>query len=465
MIEVVVIGGGIAGLSAAYRLQGGEASGRVPEYRLVEGDGRWGGKILSERVDGFLVEGGPDSFIPQKPEALALVKDLGLSDRLMPSNDARRGAFVVRGGRMLPLPEGFTMLMPSQWGPFLRSPILSWPAKVRVATERWVPPRESGEEDESVADFVRRRMGREALERLGEPLLAHIHVADIERMSLRATYPQLARLEDRSGSLTRGLREMRSRRANPPSPMFWSLRGGLGELVDALVGRLDPHHLILGHRASSLERMEDGYRVRLENGTSLETRSVILALPARSAANLVRGLDEDLASRMAAIRDVSMATVSFGFRRRELGRSLDGFGFFVPRHEKRRILACTWTSTKFDHRAPSEMELVRVFLGGAHGQEDLELDDDQLLSEVLQELRQLLGVTAEPCLSRLYRWPRGYPQYDVGHPSRLREIEESLPPGIHLAGSAFHGVGLPDCIRSASRAAENALDQIVRARG
>jgi oxygen-dependent protoporphyrinogen oxidase len=481
--DVVVVGGGIAGLTAVHRLQRGEqreAGDRV-RCRLVEGAARLGGKILTERAGGFLVEGGPDSFLPQKPEALALVRELGLGDRLLASDDRRARTFVLRNGKLVPLPAGLQLLVPTRLRSFLASPLLSWPGKVRLLAERFVPPRrvgDGGNADESVADFVRRRFGAEALERLGEPLLGHIHVADVERMSLHATYPRLAELERRFGSLHRGMRQAALAGRGPATtpvlrrpggdegegrrPAFYTLEGGVGELADALARRLDPDSVLLGRRAVAVtprptEGGDPGWTVHLDDGEELPARSVVLALPAFVAAELLAGAEPELARRLRAIPYVSVATLSLGYRRRDLPRPLDGFGFFVPRGEGPRILACTWTSTKFPGRAPEDGALVRVFLGGALQEEVLELDDDALIAAVRADLRPILGVDAEPEVARLHRWPRGYPQYRVGHLERVAEIEAALPPGLHLAGSAYRGVGLPDCIRGGYRAAEEVL--------
>jgi oxygen-dependent protoporphyrinogen oxidase len=471
MAKVVVIGGGIAGLAAAHHLGQSVGGGGATPFRLVESSPLWGGKIISERHGDFLVEGGPDSFIPQKPQALELVRALGLSESLIPSNDARRGSFVLHRGRLVPLPEGLTTLVPTRWGAFLRSPLLSWHGKLRVLGERFVPARRKDvDRDESVADFVRRRLGSEALEGLAEPLLAHIHVADIERMSLHATYPRLAELERRHGGLFSGLQAAKVRPgvtgAPGGNPLFWSLRGGLGELVDALVGHLDPSSLVLGRRVQRLRRNQGlGFQVDLDDGTSLDASAVVLAVPAFAASELLRDLEPELAVDLGKIRYVSMATLSLGFSRSEFKHPLDGFGFFVPRREKRRVLACTWTSSKFASRSSENTALLRVFLGGAHGEEDLDLDDDRLIREVTEEIQSILRTNAEPVLARLNRWPRGYPQYDVGHLERLQQAEEQLPPGLFLAGSAFHGVGLPDCIKSGMRAAEQIQEHLLRSRG
>ncbi len=456
-MEIVVIGGGIAGLATAYRQrQLSAGSDRSPRVRVIESAARFGGKILTERSDGFVLEGGPDSLIPQKPRALELVRELGLADHLVGSNDAHRRTFVVKDGRMVPLPDGLQLLLPGLWRPFLGSPLLSWPAKLRVALERFVPPRRDGA-DESVADFVRRRLGRGVLAPLAEPLLGHIHVADVERMSLAATYPRLAQLEQRFGSLHRGLQAMRQGAGD--GPLFWTLRDGIGELVQALVKQLEPESLLLGHRALGVRRAaaDGGYLVRLDDGRDLPADAVVLAAPAYAAGELTAELDPRLPPLFRAIPYVSTATLSLGYRRADVGHPLDGFGFFVPRREGRSLLGCTWTSSKFDHRSPRDGALLRLFLGGAGHEDLLELGDDELVATLARDLEEIMGLRAVPRLVRLYRWPRGYPQYELGHLERVRRIEEALPRGLLLAGNAYRGVGLPDCIAGADRAAEGAL--------
>lgn len=470
MWNVAILGGGVTGLAAAYELErrarssvhtasAKAGSGGPVSWCLIEGGPRWGGKVLSERHGGFLVEGGPDAVIPQKPWALELMRELGLEGRLLPSNDAKKTTYVLRGGRLVAMPPGLGLLVPGETSAFLRSDVLPLSGKLRMLLERFVPARRRAE-DESVGDFVRRRLGRTVLEHLAEPLLAHIHMGDVERMSLQSTYPRLGEAEKRFGSLWGAVRAARagSGANGPAGPLFFSLRGGMEELVQALVAKLPPEALHLGHRAVGLARKTSSWELTLEDGRRISAERLLLAVPSFAAAELVESFDPELAERFAAIRYVSLATVSLGFRRADVTHPLDGFGFFVPSRERREILASTWTSVKYDHRAGAEDVLLRVFLGGAHHAEVLRRRDEELVELASSELRQVLGIEAPPLFARLHRWPRGYPQYEVGHGERVAAIESALPESLRVAGSPYHGVGLPDCIRSARRAASRLLE-------
>jgi oxygen-dependent protoporphyrinogen oxidase len=455
--DLLVVGGGIAGLAAAYEARRSAAAlGRELDVRVVDAEARPGGKIETRREDGFLVEAGPDAFVAHKPEARELAVELGLGPRLVPSDDARGGSALLSRGRLVPLPPGLGVLLPPRLGAVLRSPVLSWGGRLRFALERWIPPRtERG--DESLAELVRRRFGKETLQRLAEPILAHVHAADAERMSLESTYPRLAELERTRGSLLKA-----AAGAPPPKgPVFWTLKDGLGELVDALARELGPRSLALGRRALGLHPRGDGWSVHLDDGSSLFGRAVVLALPAAAATALLAEPAPDAAARLRRLRAVSIATVSLGFRA-VAAEGLPGFGFFVPRREERRLLAATWSSRKFPERAPAGGLLVRAFVGGAFDVAAVDLPEDALVALVRAELAALAGITAEPVLARVFRFPAGYPQADVGHRERVAAAEAALPPGLFLAGSAFHGVGLPDCVRSGREAAARAVAATAR---
>ncbi len=472
-MRVVIVGGGIAGLAAAYYLQEKtRARGMALQYTLVESAPRWGGKILTEKFDDFIIEAGPDSFLTQRPAALELCRQLGLSDRLIGTNDGRRKTFVVRRGRLHELPEGLSLIVPTRLGPFLRSPLLSPFGKLRVGLDWFIPGRVNG--DESLASFVRRRFGIEMLERIADPLLAGIYVGDPECLSIQSTFPRLVDLERKYGSLIRGARRNLPQVAQPArgrasssafsgttdddarGSMFMSLRGGLSELVDALVSRLDAGSLLSGRRASRLEIARDAYTVYLDDGRSLDADALVLATPAFVSANLLAPHDTTLADALRSIHYLSSATVSVAYHRSEVNHPLDGFGFIVPRRESRHIIACTWTTTKFDGRAPREYVLLRAFVGGARNEHLVAWDDAALVDRVRAELRELMGITAQPVLAKVYRWEKANPQYEIGHLERIAHIEAlcNVHPGLFLAGSAYRGVGIADCVMNGALIAE-----------
>jgi len=391
--HVVIAGGGIAGLATAYYLQQKARQEDVAvTYSLVDSGPVFGGKILTEVTDGFVVEGGPDSFITQKPAALRLCRELGLEDRLIGTNDSRRKVYVLDGGRLQALPDGVMLVVPTKFTPFALSPLISPLGKVRMGMDLFIPARRDGA-DESLADFIRRRLGQEALDKIAEPLMAGIHVADPERLSVTSTFPRFVDLEQKHGSLIKGMLAQKARAAGVSAngsgralSVFMTLRGGLREMVEALAARLDGQ-LLLGRQIVALERVTEdsagetggGYLLSLADGRVLRADAVVLAIPSFTAAQLVEPLDPTLAAQLAAIRYVSTATISLGFRRNEFEHPLDGSGFVVSAREKSRLMACTWTSTKFSHRAPAEHVLVRGFVGGPHREHLVDLPDDSLV--------------------------------------------------------------------------------------
>jgi len=454
MTKTVIVGGGISGLATAYTLQ--ERGPR--DYTLIEGSPRWGGKITSVHENGFTIEGGPDSFITQKAAGLDLCKRLGLEDQLVGSNSGKNAAtFIWSGGRLHRMPEGMMLMAPTMVLPFLRSRLISWPGKMRAGLEVFIP-RARGDEDESLAGFVRRRLGNELLNKIAGPLMGGIYAADPERMSLKSTFPMFLEMEKKHGSLLLGMmKRTRPRVAHGAKrpPMFMTLRGGLQQLSDALAARLPETNLRVGCRAISVSRYAERYKIDLSDGSSLLADDVVFATPSFVTADLVEQLDPTLAERLRAILYVSTATVSLGFRRSEIAHPLQGAGFIVPPGEGRRITACSWSSAKFNHRAPEDCVLLRVFIGGALAEELAEQDEAALVQLAREELQVILGIAATPVLARAYRWSKANPQYDLGHEERVAEIERSLPnlPGLHLAGAAYHGPGIPDCIQSGTKAA------------
>ncbi|MHB1132840.1 MAG: protoporphyrinogen oxidase [Chloroflexota bacterium] len=462
-MRVAIVGGGIAGMTTAYDIQqAAQQRGLDLSYTLVEGSDRLGGKVVTHRRDGFVVEGGPDCFLTQKPWAHALCGELGLGERLLGTNEASRKVRIPWRGRMHTLPDGVLLIVPTRFMPFALSRLISPLGKLRMGLDLVIPSRRD-DGDESVATFVRRRLGGEALDKIAEPLMGGIHVSDPERQSILATFPRFRDIERKHGSLVRGM--LAARRAHParaakPLPMFMSLRGGLQELTETLEGRLSAASLLRSRRALAVNRKAGGvYQVTLEGGEQLEAEAVVLAVPARVASELLAEHFGALAERLRALRYVSTATVSFGFRQSDLARPLDGFGFVVPSKEGRRITGCTWSSTKFAGRAPSGHVLLRCFLGGAVDERPALLPEAEMVAVARQELRDLMGLTAEPVLTEVFRWRDAHPQYDVGHLDWVADVERlcAREPGLHLVGSSYRGVGLPDCINSANRAAQAIL--------
>ena len=457
MTKLAVVGGGIAGLAAARRL---ESLLPDAEITLVERSERLGGKLLTDEIDGFVVEGAADSFLSRKPRGVELSEELGLADRLVGRRPEHARSFVRHGGELHRLPEGLTGMIPTDLGALAETGLLSPEGRARLEAERDLPPAPPGG-DESIASFVSRRLGREAYERLVEPLMTGIYGGDGEQLSLEATFPNLRALELEHGSLLAGL----AAQAPAPGeyPAFVSLRGGVGELVRFAAASLERTTFTVGAATRLTQR--DGYTVELEDGRTLGVDAVVLAVPAFATAELVGDLDPELADAHAAIPYASSAIVSLGFRRDE-APPLDGYGYVVPKSEGSDVLACTWSSSKWEGRAPAGRALLRVYLGRFGGRDVLELADDDLVAIAREELR-IFGLDAEPTLVRVHRWPRGMPQYTLGQPERLARIESALErhPGLLLAGAAYRGVGIPDCIHSgelAARSVAHALDPVSR---
>ena len=462
--HVVIIGGGVTGLAAAYFMKK-----KTPEVKttVLERTSVLGGKIVTQRRDGFLVEGGPDCFLTRKPWALALARELGLENDLIGTNDERRKVFVLSGGRLHPLPAGVMLIVPTQFLPFATSRLISIPGKLRMGMDLFIPPRrENG--DETLASFVRRRLGQEALEKIAEPLLSGIHVSDPERLSLRSSFPRLMDVERKYGSLIRGMLAARRKMAKssngsrPKLPMFMTLRGGMQQLIDALADQLDGEAVRLGSQATSLHSLNAGgppYEVRTQDGSSLRADAVVLTTPSNVSSRLLETLDPDLAKDLTGIRYVSTAVVSLGYQPQADLAPLNGFGFIIPKTEGSRITACTWSSTKFDGRAPDGHQLLRCFVGGPGREEMVDLGDEALLQVVREDLANIMGLRAEPALARIYRWRKLNPQYDLGHLDRVGEMRAraAARSGLFLAGSSFDGVGVPDCVRQAEEAADGVL--------
>lgn len=470
MKQILIIGGGISGLAAAYSLQKqAQAAGRSLQVTVLEASQQWGGKISTERVGGYVIEGGPDTFLATKSWGVALCRELGLGERLHGTNPRQKNTYVLRHGQLHPLPDGLTMMIPTRVGPMVRTNLLSWPQKARMGLDFVLPPRPRNG-DESLGEFVSRRLGRAAYENLIEPLMSGIYAGDGDRLSLGATFPYLRDLELEYGGLAKGALAMRkkmalSRSAAPGSrSAFLTPTTGLMEIVEALVERLAAGgaELRLGSPVERLTRAGGLYQAHLPGGEALAAEGVILAAPAYAAGELLKTLDPQMAADLADILYTSTATISLAYAQDELPRALDGYGYVIPRREGRRALACTWTSTKFPHRAPEGYALVRVFVGRAGQEDQLPWDEAGLLSLAQEELRLTLGIQARPALARVFRWERAMPQYNLGHPQRLERIEVALKdwPGLALAGNGYRGIGIPDCIHSGEQAAARILEVV-----
>lgn len=456
--SAVVIGGGISGLAAAMRL----AERLDPaSITLIEGESRLGGKIRTERTDGFLLEGGPDCFLATKSAGVELCRRLGIADQLVGPDPAMRRSYVKRDGRLHRLPDGITGLVPSRLMPLLTTGILSLRGRMRAGCELLVPRRRSPTLEESVAGFARRRFGAEAYDWLIEPLLSGIYAGNGEDLSLESTFPQLRETEARDGSLLKPLltARVRARGTAAARTGFVTLPGGLGDLVEALSTRLAGTPILTGTTVRSVQEAVAGrgYLVRSSDGRTIEADAVVLATPAHAAAVMVETLDPDLAATLRCIPFVSTATVSLAFPGHTIPAAPDGYGYVVPRIEGGPLVACTWTSNKFPGRAPPGSVLARCFIGRAGVDEVVHGEDGLLLDLARDELRTVHGITASPLLSRVVRWPHGMPQYTLGHPARLARLAARLNahPGLHLAGASYHGVGIPDCIASGWAAAES----------
>ena len=454
----------MTGLAAAHRaLELARERGRPLSLTLLEARDRLGGTIETERSDGFLVEAGPDSFLSEKPWALALCKRLGVEDQLLRTDDRYRKVLVWRGGRLHPLPDGFQLLAPTQLGPFVASSLFSWPGKLRMAMDL-ITPRGGVGDDESLGSFVRRRLGAEALERVAQPLVAGIYTADPDDLSLAATMPRFLELERRERSLILGL--WRATRRSPQagtSGARWSLfvtfREGMGQMIDTLASRVPAGTVQLKTRVTGFERAGTGWRIGTDAGP-VDADAVIVAAEAHAAARMLRYVDPTASALLAEIPYASSATVSFGYRRDDVPHALDAFGIVVPRTEGRALLAATFSSVKYPGRAPHGHVLIRCFLGGVLDAAMLERDDEGLVAQAREELRAALGVTAAPRLTRLHRHPASMPQYRVGHLARMDAVDRRVAgtSGLFLAGAGYRGVGIADCVQSGEAAAVAALE-------
>lgn len=449
--RVVVVGGGISGLAAAYDLTRAGVSTTVFDKRS-----RPGGVIDTRIADGCTLECGPDSFLSVKPEAVALIKELGFGDDVIGSNDHQRTTYIWKHGHLVPLPEGVMMIVPSRVMPMVKTSLVGWGTKIRMGLEYFRRP--GGGQDRSVADFVTDHFGSETLDYLAEPLLSGVYGGDPAQLSVASVLPRFVDMEKKYGSLVKGV--LASRRANTrpsgasPAPLFQTLKTGLGKLVDALASRVEIAH----GAVEAIERVDSGFRVRVDSEWISADR-VVLACPAWSAGQLVKGLDPKLGELLGGIDYSSSITLSLIYRASDFDGRRAGFGFLVPKKERDRLAACTFVGTKFSYRIPDDKIALRCFFGGIGDQAILNESDDTLVEIARGELGRILGLHAAPESHVIARWPRSMAQYTVGHGPRVAEIRQRAAAlgGIYLAGNAYEGIGISDCIRTGRAAAKSII--------
>ena len=455
MPAVTIVGAGISGLAAAYEL-----SRRGVPFTVLEASHRAGGLIHTERIDGFTIEAGADSMLAQKPAGIALCDDLGLSGQLQHTKPPRT-AFVLKGGRLHSLPSPSVLGIPTTLGALASYDLLEWRSRIRVALEPLVPRRTLA--DESVASFFRRRFGPATVDLVAEPLLGGIHAGDVERLSMRSLFPRLTDAEARPGKVLRNI-------GGGPAPRdgaFRALRSGMSGLVDTIVSALPPESITFSAGAASIARSGASTWRVVTPGRQVDSAVVIIAAPAHAAAALLSGVDQAAAQICETVPYVSTVSVALGWRREDVPHPLDGSGFVVARrHSDLRITACTWVSSKWDHRAPDGYVLVRAFFGGAHDPEAVRLSDEELVALATRDLSRVIGVTAEPALARVHRWHNAGAQHHVGHHARMAGLAARLRahPGLLVVGSGFDSIGIPDCIANGRRAAIAAAE-LVTAQG
>ena len=463
--RVTVIGGGISGLSAAHRLWELSNETDTPiDITLIEARDRLGGVIHTIERDGFLIDSGPDNFVTIKPWAMTLIRRLGIESELISTNEAHRSALVVRNGKLQPIPEGFLLMAPTKVMPVLASPIFSIPGKLRMGMEFFIPSR-AVNGDESLASFVTRRFGREALDRVVQPLISGIYTARPERLSLRATMPRFLDLEKKYGSVIRGMRKesktRKTRGSGARYGMFVTFRAGLQTLIGALQDRLQHADFRLNQRVTQVTKdsrhTQPTWNIHLEDDTLIESEGVVLTGPSKHAGRLIADMDPKLARRLSQVEYASSAVVHLAYQRSQIGHPLDAFGCVVPLIEKRHIIAASFSSVKYEGRAPRDTVLLRAFMGGALHPHMTGREDEELIRLARTDLAGLLDISGSPIFSLVSRWPDSMAQYDVGHLDRIAALraKSKSHTGFALAGNGFEGVGIPDCVRAGEAAAES----------
>jgi oxygen-dependent protoporphyrinogen oxidase len=466
--KIAIVGGGITGLSAAYYTQRLFEDNNIPvQITLIEKSTVLGGKIRTKHRDGFIIEQGPDSFMSRKMPVIALTRELGLEDELVTTNPQAKTNYILHKGKLHPMPLGLVLGIPTEITPFIGTGLISPLGKARAALDLLLPKKRSTG-DESLGSFIQRRMGREVLENITEPLLAGIYAGDTRSLSLKATFPQFHELEQKHRSLIAGMlagkkkgREIKGLPEIAQKSMFLTYKRGLMTLVDRLTEVLTPIHMIMGEGVSRITKMEDGYQLCLEQGSKLDVDGLVVALPTYQTAELLPELPA--VNGLKQIPYVSVANIVLAFQKKDIDFPLNGSGFVVPRGEGRTITACTWTSSKWLHTAPEGTVLLRTYVGRAGAQEWVKLTDDQLFINVIKDLQEIMGITVKPDFYEITRLQQSMPQYPVGHLEQLKKLRQELEvkrPGMFLCGAGYQGVGIPDCIQQGKQAAEQLISYI-----
>jgi len=459
-MRIAIIGGGISGLSAAYYLEQERAAGAPVETTLFESSARLGGVMFSDRIGDCVVEGGPDSFLTEKPWANQLCAELGIAGDLIGSNDSQRITYILVKGRLIPMPDGLMFMVPTKLIPTALTSLFSWSTKFKMLGELLHPPRPV-HKDETVAQMVERHFGSEVVDRLADPLLSGVYGGDAASLSVRAVLPRFVEMEESYGSLCRAmlagrkkLAAMRKANGFAPKPLFSSLKGGMQQMIDAIVARLDAHSLRLSTAVHQLTRKDGGWELTTAAGAE-PFDAVIFATPAHVASKMLASIDVQLSADLGKVEYSSSVTVTLGYQREQLQMCKPGFGFLIPRSEGTRMLATTFVHIKFPFRAPDNKALVRCFLGGANDQAVLKLSDEEIIAIVRKELKQITGLSADPWFVKVYRWERSMAQYTPGHLERIERIGATLKQmrNLSIAGNFYKGIGVPDCIRTGKEAA------------
>lgn len=480
MKRIVIIGAGLTGLGAAYALKEKVGADKDVEILLLEKDNRAGGQVLTVMEDGFVLECGPDCFISEKPWAFEFTEKLGLSQELTGTKSATGGTYILKKGQLIRMPEGVMMIIPTKFKPFIGTKLISWPGKIRAAMDVFVPRRKNLDDDETLSSFVKRRLGQEILDVLAEPLIGGIHASDPDTMSVAATFPRFLKMEKDDRSLILAMfkakrkmaKAMKNRPVADPNAsakkrwtMFVSFRNGMQTLTDGLAEAIGPDIIKLKTEVTKIDKGKrtDGrplYRLQVRGIGEIEADAVVLTTLSHSTAELVNGFDNKLAATLATINCVSSATVNLAYREEDIPRPLDANGFLVPKVENKNLMASTWTTSKWEHRAPEGYTMLRAFVGGAFNQDLVSLKDEEIVSLVKQDLRDIMGIEADPIKVRVTRWPKSMPQYTLGHLDRVAVIREreAAHEGLFLAGASYNGVGIPDCLNNGRNSALEALE-------